>query len=203
MPDQTAEPIVDLEIDDAENPDDLINHVSLMRDMLAFRAVILIGFILHLAISDAGIELPLFVPCLLVGIVMSNTVTLAFPKISWPARIKSLAMISDYWLSVSLARSLMSLQLWTLANVGGRILAILVLQVVMTVAFILGVNFRMLGSTYQGVVLSTGFAGFTLGATPTALANMSPVTKRYGSAPLAFFVDLLYALLSRFSWAFE
>ena len=38
------------------------------------------------------------------------------------------------------------------------------------------------------VVLSAGFAGFTLGATPTAIANMSSVTKRYGQAPLAFIV---------------
>ncbi|WP_299862168.1 sodium/glutamate symporter [uncultured Hoeflea sp.] len=202
--DQTAEPIVGLEFDDAENPDDLINHVSLMRGMLAVHVAILIGFILHLAISEAGIKLPLFVPCLLVGIVMSNTIPLVFPKISWPARTKSLAVISDYCLSVFLAMSLMSLQLWTLADLGGPILAILVLQVVMTVAFILGVFFRLMGSTYQGAVLSAGFAGFTLGATPTAIANMSSVAKRYGPAPLAFivlplvsafFVDLANAVI--------
>jgi len=202
--DQSEEPIVGLEFDDTENPDDLINHVSLMRGMLAVHVAILLGYILHLAILDAGVKLPLFVPCLLVGIAMSNTVPYVFPSLIWPARSKSLAVISDYCLSVFLAMSLMSLQLWTLAELGAPILAVLVLQVVMTVAFILFVFFRLMGSSYQGAVLSAGFAGFTLGATPTAIANMSSVTKRYGPAPLAFivlplvsafFVDLANAVI--------
>lgn len=205
--DQADEPIVGLEFDDKENPDDLINHVSLMRGMLAVHVAILLGYILHLAIIEAGVKLPLFVPCLLVGIAMSNTIPYIFPKIAWPARTKSLAVISDYCLSVFLAMSLMSLQLWTLAELGGPILAVLVLQVVMTVAFILLLFFRLMGSSYQGAVLSAGFAGFTLGATPTAIANMSSVTKRYGSAPLAFivlplvsafFVDLANAVIIQF-----
>ncbi|WP_299590375.1 sodium/glutamate symporter [uncultured Tateyamaria sp.] len=202
--DQSSEPIVGLEFDDAENPNDLINHVSLMRGMLAVHVAILIGYILHLAIIDAGVKLPLFVPCLLVGIVMSNTIPFLFPRITWPARTKALAVISDYCLSVFLAMSLMSLQLWTLAELGGPILFVLFLQVLTTVAFILLVFFRLMGSSYQGAVLSAGFAGFTLGATPTAIANMSSVTKRYGPAPLAFivlplvsafFVDLANAVI--------
>ncbi|MEM9231379.1 MAG: sodium/glutamate symporter, partial [Pseudomonadota bacterium] len=46
--------------------------------------------------------------------------------------------------------------------------------------------------------------GFALGATPTAIANMTAVTKRYGPSPLAFvilplvsafFVDLANAII--------
>ena len=49
-----------------------------------------------------------------------------------------------------------------------------------------------------------GFAGFGLGATPTAIANMTSVTKHYGPAPMAFivlplvsafFVDLINAVV--------
>ncbi len=205
--DQSDDPVVGLEFEDTENPDDLINHVSLMRGMLAVHVAILLGYFLHLAILDAGVKLPLFVPCLLVGIAMSNTVPHLFPSLTWPARTKSLAVISDYCLSVFLAMSLMSLQLWTLAELGPPILAVLVMQVGMTVAFILFVFFRVMGRDYQGAVLSAGFAGFTLGATPTAIANMSSVTKRYGPAPLAFivlplvsafFVDLANAVVIQF-----
>ncbi|MFG5380069.1 sodium/glutamate symporter [Yoonia sp. R2-816] len=205
--DQSEEPIVGLEFDDQENPDDLINHVSLMRGMLAVHVAVLIGYILHLGIIETGIKLPLFVPCLLVGIAMSNTIPYLFPKIAWPARTKTLAVISDYCLSVFLAMSLMSLQLWTLTELGGPILAVLALQAVMTVVFILFVFFRLMGSNYQGAVLSAGFAGFTLGATPTAIANMSSVAKRYGPAHLAFivlplvsafFVDLANAVIIQF-----
>jgi ESS family glutamate:Na+ symporter len=45
-----------------------------------------------------------------------------------------------------------------------------------------------MGSNYFAAILSAGFAGFTLGATPTAIANMSAVTKHYGPSPLAFIV---------------
>lgn len=186
--DQEAAPIVGLEFEDEENPDDLINHVSLMRGMLAVHVAILVGYILHLAILEAGVKLPLFVPCLLVGITLSNTIPYLIRGLSWPARTKSLAVISDYCLSVFLAMSLMSLQLWTLAELGVPILIVLGCQAIMTVAFILVIFFRLMGRTYQGAVLSAGFAGFTLGATPTAIANMSSVTKRYGPAPLAFIV---------------
>jgi len=202
--DLSEEPIVGLEFEDVENPEDLINHVSLMRGMLAVHVAIFLGYMLHLAIIEAGVNLPLFVPCLLVGIAMSNSIPYVFPRLPWPARTRSLAIISDYCLSVFLAMSLMSLQLWTLTELGGPIVAVLGLQVAMTVVFILVVFFRLMGSSYQGAVLSAGFAGFTLGATPTAIANMSSVTKRYGPAPLAFivlplvsafFVDLANALI--------
>jgi ESS family glutamate:Na+ symporter len=132
--------------------------------------------------------LPLFVPCLLAGILLSNTVPIAFPRLPWPARTPALAVISDYCLSLFLAMSLMSMQLWTLAGLGGPLIAILALQAIATAAIILLVFFRMMGSDYTAAVLSAGFAGFTLGATPTAIANMSSVTKRYGPAPLAFIV---------------
>jgi len=81
----------------------------------------------------------------------------------------------------------------------------------MTVTFILLVFFRLMGSSYQGAVLSAGIAGFALGATPTAIANMSPVTKRYGPAPSAFivlplvsafFVDLANAAIIQFFVSF-
>ncbi len=209
--DQGAEPIVGLEFEDKENPNDMINHVSLMRAMLAIHVALLVGYFFHLGILNAGVKLPLFVPCLLVGIVMSNTVPFLVPRITWPARSKSLAVISDYCLSVFLAMSLMSLQLWTLADLGGPILAVLALQAIMTVSFIGLVFFRLMGRSYQGAVLSAGFAGFTLGATPTAIANMSSVTKRYGPAPLAFivlplvsafFVDLANAVIIQFFVSF-
>ncbi len=198
------DPIVGLEFVDAAGADGGIDHISLMRGMLAAHVAILLGYIAHLAVSETGLKLPLFVPCLLVGIVMSNTVPYVLPNMVWPARTKSLAVISDYCLSVFLAMSLMSMQLASMADLGGPILVVLLLQVVMTVAFILIVVFRFIGSNYQAAVLSAGFAGFALGATPTAIANMSSVTKRYGAAPMAFimlplvsafFVDLANAVV--------
>lgn len=204
--DEDDDPIVGLEFKADTEPDDTIDQVTLMRGMLAVHVAILIGYFVHDEILRHGVQLPLFVPCLLVGIVMSNTIPYMFPKLIWPARTRSLAVISDYTLSVFLAMSLMSMSLWSLADLGGPLITVLALQVVMTATFILFVVFRALGSNYQAAVLSAGFAGFSLGATPTAIANMSSVTKRYGPAPMAFivlplvsafFVDLANAIIIR------
>ena len=187
--------------------DEAVNHISLMRALLAANIAIIIGYFSNEAIAAAGLKLPLFVPCLIVAILMSNTVPVIFPTLPWPARTRALAVLSDYCLSIFLAMSLMSMQLWTLAGLGAPLLSVLALQVVAAAALIVLVLFRLMGSDYTAAVLSAGFAGFTLGATPTAIANMSAVTKRYGPAPLAFivlplvsafFVDLANALIIRF-----
>ncbi|TPW27480.1 sodium/glutamate symporter [Martelella alba] len=181
-----------------------VNHVSLIRALLVTNIAIMLGYGLDGLIARTGVKLPAFVSCLLVAIFLSNTVPRLMPKLEWPARTKALALISDYSLSIFLAMSLMSMQLWTLAGLGGPLIAVLMLQVVITALFILLVFFRLAGRDYTAAVLSAGVAGFTLGATPTAIANMSSVTKHYGPAPLAFivlplvsafFVDLANALV--------
>lgn len=186
---------------------DTVNHISLMRSLLAAHVAVIFGYILNMWLSDMGLKLPLFVACLMVGIVMSNTIPYIFPKLPWPARSRALAVVSDYSLSVFLVMSLMSMQLWTLSGLGGSLLVVLVLQALAATAFIMLILFRFMGSDYTAAVLSAGFAGFALGATPTAIANMSSVTKRYGPAPLAliilplvsaFFVDLANAFIIKF-----
>ena len=185
----------------------LHRSVNIMRTLLAAHVAVILGYFANEAIAAIGLKLPLFVPCLIVAIIMSNTIPYLFPSIEWPARSRALAVVSDYCLSIFLAMSLMSMQLWTLSGMGATLLVVLAMQVVVVVGFILFVFFRLVGSDYTAAVLSAGFAGFTLGATPTAIANMSAVTKRYGQAPLAFivlplvsafFVDLANAFIIRF-----
>ncbi len=184
-----------------------VNHINLMQALLAVNFAIILGFFADQVIAALGLKLPLFVSCLLMAIVMSNSIPFIFPKLPWPSRTPALAIISDYSLSIFLAMSLMSMKLWTLAELGGPLLGILALQVLATALFILFIFYRVMGSDYTSAVLSSGFAGFTLGATPTAIANMSSVTKRYGPAPLAFiilplvsafFVDVANAFIIKF-----
>ena len=68
------------------------------------------------------------------------------------------------------------------------------------------VCFRVLGRTYDAAVMSAGFVGFTLGATPTAMANMTAVTQRHGASHVAFLavplvgafvIDLMNAMVIR------
>ena len=61
-------------------------------------------------------------------------------------------------------------------------------QTLFVVAFVIFVLFPVMGRGYRAAVLAAGFGGFGLGATPTAIANMTAVTKRYGPSPIAFIV---------------
>ena len=109
-------------------------------------------------------------------------------------------------LGVFLAMSLMSMQLWTLADLAGPLLVLIGVQVILVVSFAVLVMFRALGRTYDAAVICAGFIGFGLGATPTAMANMTAITQRHGAShvaflvvPLvgAFFIDLLNAVVIR------
>lgn len=200
-------PVVGLPYAGPKEPEGDVDHMNLMRAMLAAHVAVILGYAANEVIATLGLKLPLFVPCLLAGILLSNTIPYLFPNLTWPARTRALAVISDYCLSVFLAMSLMSIQLWTLSGLGGPIIGILALQVIAAAAFIVFIVYRFMGRDYTAAVLSAGFAGFSLGATPTAIANMSAVTKRYGAAPLAliilplvsaFFVDIANAFIINF-----
>jgi ESS family glutamate:Na+ symporter len=139
-------------------------------------------------LQAAGLKLPLFVPCLIVAIVLANLRSWLFPRARPVARTPALALVSEFALGAFLAMSLMSLQLWTIAGLGLAIAAIMLAQTLFAVAFVLFVLFPLLGRGYRAAVLAAGFGGFALGATPTAIANMTAVTKRYGPSPIAFVV---------------
>lgn len=169
------------------------NHLNFMSVILVLHICIIIGYLANNVITELGFKLPLFVTCLLTGIILSNIVPLCFPKLAWPARTRSLAIVSDFSLSLFLTMSLMSMQLWTIASLAGPLLIILSLQTIAAVAFILLILFPLMGKNYQAAVLSAGFGGFALGATPTAIANMTAVTKAHGPAPMAFIILPLVA----------
>ena len=166
-----------------------IDKMGIMRAMLVVNVAVILGYLVHSWISGLGsIKLPLFVPCLIMGIVLSNTVPVVFPRLNWPARTASLELISSYALSIFLAMSLMSMQLWTLAGIAGPMLVIVAVQTVVAAAYILLVVFPAIGRDYQAAVLSGGFTGLSLGSTPTAIASMSAITRQCGPAPNAFII---------------
>lgn len=187
------------------------NHLNFMIVIFVLHICIVLGWLLNQVLTSYGLKLPLFVTCLLSGIVLSNTVPFLFPTLPWPARTRSLAIVSDFSLSLFLTMSLMSMQLWTIAQLAGPLLVLLFMQTLGAVFFILYVLFPLMGRNYQAAVLSSGFGGFALGATPTAIANMTAVTKAHGPAPMAFiilplvsafFVDVTNAIVIKLALAF-
>ncbi len=173
-----------------------IDKMGVMRAMLVVNIAVILGYLVHDWISNAtAIKVPLFVPCLIMGMVLSNTFPKLFPRWPWPARTASLELISGYSLSIFLAMSLMSMQLWTLTKFAGPLLVIVGAQTLLAAIYVVFVVFPALGKDYQAAVLSGGFTGISLGSTPTAIATMTAITKRYGPSPNAFVILPLVSAL--------
>jgi ESS family glutamate:Na+ symporter len=60
--------------------------------------------------------------------------------------------------------------------------------VIVVVLFAVTVSFRLMGRDYDSAVMASGFAGFVLGTTANAVANMRALVVRFGPAPRAFLV---------------
>ena len=184
-----------------------IDMTSFLSALLAINICIISGMVLNGGIAHMGLKLPLFVPCLLVGILYSNLLPEKRSEravFHWPKQSTSLDLISELSLGIFLAMSLMSLQLWTLVGLALPLLVILLTQFIVALAVNLLVVFRLMGRSYDAAVICAGFGGIALGSTPTAMANMTAVTQQYGAStraflivPLvsAFFLDLVNAVL--------
>jgi ESS family glutamate:Na+ symporter len=185
----------------------IIDVDMMLNVILIISIAVGIGINLNRLLVYLGVQLPMFVSCLFAGILLTNTVPFLFKKIRWPTGTSSLALVSDLSLSLFLAMSLMSLQLWTLVDLAGPILLLLLAQVVLITFFVVVILFRVLGHNYDAAVMSAGYAGLAMGATPTAIANMTAVTKKFGASPKAFivvplvgafFIDIANAFIIQF-----
>jgi ESS family glutamate:Na+ symporter len=188
----------------------MINYLDFLDAVLAIHISAILGLLINNGLDILGLKLPLFVTCLFAGIIITNLVPKSFPRISgtvWPSRKPAISLIAEVSLGAFLAMSLMSMQLWTLIDLAGPIFAILGAQFLIAVSLTLFVVFPLMGRSYDAAVICAGFGGISLGSTPTAMANMSAVTKRYGASHLAFvivplvcafFIDLVNALLIPF-----
>jgi ESS family glutamate:Na+ symporter len=188
------------------DPRPVIDYFSFLHSILAIHVSAVLGILVHRWLTTVGVKLPLFVPCLFAGILLTNLLPRVAPRIPWPSRTAALALIAEVSLGVFLAMSLMSLQLWALADLAGPLFALLGLQVALIIVFALIGLFPVLGRNYDAAVICAGFIGFGMGGTPTAMANMTGVTQRHGAShvaflvvPLvgAFFLDLLNSLVIR------
>ena len=132
-----------------------------------------------------GMSFPNYVGAMFVAVIVRNLNDhLHFYKFSFPL----VDGIGDVMLNLYLALALMTLKLWELAALMGGVLLIVVCQVIFLVAASYFIIFRILGKSYDAAVMCSGLCGHGLGATPTAIVNMTAVTERYGMSSRAFMV---------------
>jgi ESS family glutamate:Na+ symporter len=204
QPAPPAELDVGVSFQESETKPD-INSFAFLRTLFWLNMSLVLGQVIQQFLESVGAGLPLFVCCLFGGIILTNSVPRLL-RIEWPARSRSLAIISDMSLGVFLAMSLMSLQLWTIIDLAGPIIFLLGAQFIVAFLFALFLVFRLMGRDYEAAVICSGFGGISLGATPTAMANMTAVSQKFGPAHRAFiivplvsgfFVDISNALIIR------
>lgn len=184
-----------------EEDEDSINSDHFLLTLFYIVVCLISGKMLASAFSGLAFTLPTFVWALLVGVVIRNS---TFFHAHIRVHAASTDMIGNLSLSLFLAMALMSLRLWELWDLAGPLLILLAVQVIGIVVFAGMVTFRFMGGHYEAAVVAGGHCGFGLGATPTAIANMKALTRRFGPAPEAFlvvplmgafFIDLLNAIV--------
>ncbi|WP_017328400.1 sodium/glutamate symporter [Synechococcus sp. PCC 7336] len=186
---------------DVASPSDWLFEV--LKALLLLALCVSLGDAVNRFLFAEGVLLPGFLTSMFVAIAIANL----FDLMGIPLDKELIDRFGEVSLNIFLSMSLMSLQLWTLASGAQLIVLLLFLQVLLISYFAAIVVFRVMGQDYDAVVVSAGFVGLGLGATPIAIANMDAVTRRYGPSPKAFlvipllgacFIDLLNAATIKF-----
>lgn len=109
--------------------------------------------------------------------------------------------IGNVMLNLYLSLALMTLKLWELSGLIGGVLLVVACQVIFMIIIAYFVVFRILGSNYDAAVMCSGLCGHGLGATPSAIVNITAINEKYGMSrkammivPIvgAFLVDIIY-----------
>ena len=176
---------------------------NILTAILMLALCVALGDSVNRFLFDKGVLLPGFLTAMAVGIAITNFSDVFRYEIH-PVTIDKFGEVA---LSIFLAMSLMSMQLWTLATAVGPIIVVLMAQMLLITLVVVFVVFRVMGRDYDACVISSGFVGLGLGATPVAIANMDALTMRFGPSPKAFlvvplvgafFIDILNALVIKF-----
>jgi ESS family glutamate:Na+ symporter len=176
---------------------------GVLTTLLVIAIAIAVSDELNDLLGKVGFTLPKFVTALFSGMVLSNTSRL-LPGWAGPPVRRRWRFIAEVSLGLFLAMSLMTLNLASLASVALPLFVILAAQTLVCWMLVYHVVFRLLGSTYDAAVASSGYFGMAMGATPTAIAIMTATTKKYGASPRsflvvplvgAFFVDIANAIV--------
>jgi ESS family glutamate:Na+ symporter len=176
---------------------------SVLATLLMLSVCVEAGDLVNRYLSVQGLKLPGFLTAMVVGIIITNVSDLLGKQLHGP----TISATGELSLQLFLGMSLMSMQLWVLADAASAILLAVMIQALLITLVAIFFVFRLTGRNYDSAVMASGFAGLGLGATPVAIANMNTLTSQYGPSPKAFlvipligafFVDLMNALVIKF-----
>ena len=142
-----------------------------------------LGTLVSWLLSLTGMKFPVYIGSLIVAAVMRNIGDHSKKINIHMGEINDLGGIA---LSIFLGIAMITLKLWQIADLAMPMVILLVVQTVLMYLFARFVVFNTMGRNYDAAVLSAGFCGFGMGATPNAMANMQAVTDKYGPSVKAY-----------------
>ena len=175
--------------DESDQPS--ISYQSLLAAAFSINVCVIVGQLVNSALASAGLKLPLFLPCMIVGLVASNLITSSRRLtrwLEWQQCTPTLDLIMEFSMGVFLSMSLVSLHLWTLAGLLDVVIPIIVIQFLFALVVNLWVVFPLMGKNYDAAVICAGFGGISIGSTAAGISNMTAVTQRFGPSNKGFLV---------------
>lgn len=166
-----------------DNPD-TIKTSDLSKGFILIMLAISIGSVISILVNKTGLVFPSYVGAIFAAAILRNFADLR--KISLPQ--KEINAIGSVFLNIFLAMTIMSLEIWKIAGMALPLIVILLGQMILLALYSIIVVFNFTGKNYDSAVMSAGFYGYAMGATPNALASMTAVVDKYNRpSPKAFF----------------
>lgn len=147
--------------------------------------IIAIGFgTLVSAVLGKFMTFPSYIGAMLVGAIIRNVADVQGKEIP----MEEISSLGGAALSVFLGMAMIGMKLWQLAELAVPLVVMLLAQTILMFVYANFVVFNVLGKSYDAAVMTSGFCGFGMGATPNAMANMQAITSQHGPAPTAYMV---------------
>lgn len=176
-----------------------LTSLDIIKNVVAIFVCMAVGTVISGWIGKLiNMDFPTYVGAMFVAVILRNlNEKFNFYKFDFPL----VDGIGTVMLSMYLSLALMTLKLWDLAGLLGGVLIVVIAQVLFLSLVAYFIVFRILGKNYDAAVMCAGLCGHGLGATPSAIVNMTAINEKYGMSrkammivPIvgAFLVDLIY-----------
>lgn len=176
-----------------------LSQLDIIKNVTAILFCMALGTVVSTFIGKLiGMDFPTYVGSMFVAVILRN-LNEKFHFYNFDFGLVD--EIGNVALGLYLSMAMMSLMLWQLVGVASKMFIVLGAQVLFLVLFAYFVVFRILGKNYDAAVMCGGLLGHALGATPTAVVNLTAVNEKYGMSRKAmiivpivgsFLVDIIY-----------
>ncbi len=158
-----------------------------------------VGSVISTLIAMTGMVFPAYVGAIFAAAFIRNGGEALHVRVY----TKEIDALGNLFLNIFLAMTIMALELWELAALALPLIIILIGQVILLAIYSLTVVYFICGRDYDAAVMSAGFYGYAMGATPNAMASMSAVVEHFDRpSPKAFFtVPIVGGFLMDFAMA--